>query len=139
MLANVTVEEAGKSRVLIGGLANSLHQRNLRALYEHMYGKFPLASADEYDEEYEENYGMSHEFALGVDLQERAYEEHGSPGCSDKTGADGSDRQDQGVCEGVCRDVTAKPDAAADRVEAEKQYDERNIIADDRMVQHAEG
>ena len=56
MLADMTVEEAGKSRVLIGGLADSLHQRNLRALYEHMYGKLPQASEDEYDEDYEDEF-----------------------------------------------------------------------------------
>jgi len=36
------VEECGKSRVLIGGLAEELHRRNLRALYRQMYGKLPL-------------------------------------------------------------------------------------------------
>jgi hypothetical protein len=48
------VEECGKSRVLIGGLAESLHRRNLRALYQQMYGKLPEASEDEYEEEEEE-------------------------------------------------------------------------------------
>jgi glyoxylase-like metal-dependent hydrolase (beta-lactamase superfamily II) len=51
MLAEVTVESCGKSRVLIGGLAETLHRRNLRALYEHMYGKPPEASDDDYDYE----------------------------------------------------------------------------------------
>ena len=32
----VTIEECGKSRVYLGGLAESLHRRNLRALYRHM-------------------------------------------------------------------------------------------------------
>ena len=35
-LDEVTVEECGKSRVNLGGLAPGLHQRNLRALYKHM-------------------------------------------------------------------------------------------------------
>jgi glyoxylase-like metal-dependent hydrolase (beta-lactamase superfamily II) len=47
MLAEVTVEESGKSRVLIGGLAEELHRRNLRALYEKMVGKAPASSDDE--------------------------------------------------------------------------------------------
>lgn len=34
-LDEVTVEECGKSRVNLGGLAPALHQRNLRALYRH--------------------------------------------------------------------------------------------------------
>jgi glyoxylase-like metal-dependent hydrolase (beta-lactamase superfamily II) len=56
MLSEVKVEECGKSRVLIGGLAEELHRRNLRALYEQMYGKPPEASPEdyEYDEEEEE-------------------------------------------------------------------------------------
>ncbi len=35
-LDEVTIEECGKSRVHLGGLAPALHQRNLRALYRHM-------------------------------------------------------------------------------------------------------
>lgn len=35
-LDEVTIEECGKSRVHLGGLAESLHRRNLRALYRHM-------------------------------------------------------------------------------------------------------
>ena len=56
MLSEVTVESCGKSRVLIGGLAESLHRRNLRALFEQMYGKPPEASDDDYDddEDYED-------------------------------------------------------------------------------------
>ena len=55
ILAEVTLESCGKSRVLIGGLAEELHRRNLRALYEQMFGKPPAASDDDYEEEdYEE-------------------------------------------------------------------------------------
>jgi len=59
MLSDVKVEDCGKSRVLIGGLAEELHRRNLRALFEQMYGKPPEGSPDDYeyddeDEEYEE-------------------------------------------------------------------------------------
>jgi cyclase len=60
ILDDSTVESCGKSRVLIGGLAAELHRRNLRALYQQMYGELPVASDyddDEYeydDEEYEE-------------------------------------------------------------------------------------
>ena len=35
-LDEVTIEECGKSRVYLGGLAEALHQRNLRALYRQM-------------------------------------------------------------------------------------------------------
>ena len=57
MLSRVGVDECGKSRVLIGGLAETLHQRNLRALFQQMYGRLPEASSDEYEEEeYEEEY-----------------------------------------------------------------------------------
>ena len=59
MLSEVKVEDCGKSRVLIGGLAAELHRRNLRALYEQMYGKPPAASPEDYEyneeeEEYED-------------------------------------------------------------------------------------
>ena len=52
LLQEVSVESCGKSRVLIGGLAEQLHLRNLRALYRQMYGVTPVASS-EYDEEEE--------------------------------------------------------------------------------------
>jgi glyoxylase-like metal-dependent hydrolase (beta-lactamase superfamily II) len=34
----ITIEECGKSRVHLGGLAETLHRRNLRALYRQMHG-----------------------------------------------------------------------------------------------------
>lgn len=43
-LENVTVEDAGKSRVLISGLAEELHYNNLTALYRHYYEKNPEGS-----------------------------------------------------------------------------------------------
>jgi cyclase len=36
LLDNITIEECGKSRVYLGGLAQTLHQRNLRALLQQM-------------------------------------------------------------------------------------------------------
>ncbi len=45
-LAEIGVEECGKSRVLIGGLAEELHKRNLRALYYQMYGEVPKATSN---------------------------------------------------------------------------------------------
>ena len=56
ILEEITVEECGKSRVLIGGLAEELHNRNLRSLYEQIYGKPPLASTDDDDYDDEEEY-----------------------------------------------------------------------------------
>ena len=50
ILDETSIESCGKSRVLIGGLASELHQRNLRALYRQMYGELP-AALDEYEEE----------------------------------------------------------------------------------------
>jgi glyoxylase-like metal-dependent hydrolase (beta-lactamase superfamily II) len=55
VLDEVTVENCGKSRVLIGGLAAELHQRNLRALYRKMYGEIPVPSDDDEEEYYEED------------------------------------------------------------------------------------
>jgi glyoxylase-like metal-dependent hydrolase (beta-lactamase superfamily II) len=50
LLEEIGVEECGKSRVLMGGLAGELHRRNLYAMYEQLYGKPPASSEDE-DEE----------------------------------------------------------------------------------------
>jgi glyoxylase-like metal-dependent hydrolase (beta-lactamase superfamily II) len=56
ILDEVTVESCGKSRVLIGGLAEQLHHRNLVALYTQMYGVVPQGSTDEDEDYYEEEY-----------------------------------------------------------------------------------
>lgn len=49
LLDEIDIESCGKSRVLIGGLAEELHQRNLRALYNQLYGEYPKSSSeDEY-------------------------------------------------------------------------------------------
>jgi cyclase len=55
ILDEADVESCGKSRVLIGGLAEALHQRNLRALYRQLYGELPQP-VDYNDEEDEEDY-----------------------------------------------------------------------------------
>lgn len=49
MLETVDVESCGKSRVILGGLSEELHQRNLRALYQQMFGEPPAKS--EYNED----------------------------------------------------------------------------------------
>lgn len=53
VLEEASVDSCGKSRVLIGGLAPELHRRNLRALYVHLYGKFPPPPDEEEEDEYE--------------------------------------------------------------------------------------
>ena len=44
LLEEVDVESCGKSRVLLGGLAEQLHQSNLKALYRQTYGEDPIGS-----------------------------------------------------------------------------------------------
>lgn len=39
LLHDLDVTECGKSRILLNGLAEDLHQRNLTALYQHWYGE----------------------------------------------------------------------------------------------------
>ena len=51
LLEQVSIEDCGKNRVLIGGLAVELHRRNLRALYRQLYGE-PRIRTD--DDEYED-------------------------------------------------------------------------------------
>lgn len=58
ILEEIGVEECGKSRVLIGGLAEELHRRNLRALYFQMYGEMPKVNPNEGGEEGDEGGGM---------------------------------------------------------------------------------
>jgi glyoxylase-like metal-dependent hydrolase (beta-lactamase superfamily II) len=41
------VEDCGKSHVLLGGLVDELHRRNLRALYRQLYGELPRSSASD--------------------------------------------------------------------------------------------
>lgn len=45
VLETVHVEDCGKSRVLIAGMAEQLHQRNMVALFYQLYGKLPEGSA----------------------------------------------------------------------------------------------
>lgn len=48
-LDDIDVESCGKNRVLIGGLAEELHRRNLKALYYQLYGELPVYP--EYEED----------------------------------------------------------------------------------------
>jgi len=50
MMARIDVESCGKSRVIIGGLAEELHQRNMVALYKQLYGEDPTFSEIIYEE-----------------------------------------------------------------------------------------
>ncbi len=47
MLATVDVESCGKDRVLLGGLAEELNARNLKALYKQLFGKMPEVSPED--------------------------------------------------------------------------------------------
>lgn len=49
LLEDLDIEDCGKSRVLIGGLAEQLHHRNLMALYRYYYGELPQGSEVYYD------------------------------------------------------------------------------------------
>ncbi len=48
VLSETRVDSCGKSRVLLGGLAEELHQRNLIALYRSLYGESPAYSTPEW-------------------------------------------------------------------------------------------
>ncbi|HBX69248.1 MAG TPA: hypothetical protein DEH25_07655 [Chloroflexi bacterium] len=50
LLETLDIESCGKSRVLLGGLAEELHQRNLISLYTQLYGEIPAASETDDDE-----------------------------------------------------------------------------------------
>lgn len=46
----VDIESCGKSRVLMGGLAESLHQRNMISLFTEKYGQAPIGSEEDFDD-----------------------------------------------------------------------------------------
>jgi len=46
MLEQVKIAACGKSRVLLGGLAEELHRRNLIALYRHLFAEMPIGSEE---------------------------------------------------------------------------------------------
>jgi len=48
LLETVDVESCGKSRVILGGLAEDLHQRNMVALYEQLIGEPPKYSSSDW-------------------------------------------------------------------------------------------
>ena len=50
LFEEISVQQCGKSRVLLGGLAEGLHQRNMVALYEQLYGESPQGSEIFYEE-----------------------------------------------------------------------------------------
>jgi glyoxylase-like metal-dependent hydrolase (beta-lactamase superfamily II) len=50
MLEEIHIEECGKSRILLGGIAEQLHQQNMKALYKQMYGEPAVGSEVYYDE-----------------------------------------------------------------------------------------
>ena len=47
LLETIDVESCGKSRVILGGLAEDLHNRNLMALHEQFYGEPPAFSPED--------------------------------------------------------------------------------------------
>jgi cyclase len=47
LLDEIDVEQCGKRRVILGGLVEELHRKNLRALYRQFYGELPRSSAEE--------------------------------------------------------------------------------------------
>jgi len=46
LLEEVDIEDCGKSRVLLGGVAPELHYQNLIGLYKNLYGEIPLGSEE---------------------------------------------------------------------------------------------
>ncbi|TAK14914.1 MAG: MBL fold metallo-hydrolase [Anaerolineae bacterium] len=50
LLEETTIEECGKARVLLGGLAPALHRQNLIGHYRNSYGETPLGSEEYYED-----------------------------------------------------------------------------------------
>ena len=54
-LSNIHVEDCGKSRVYLGGLAENLHKRNLIWLYKQVIAQYGFPTEDEYEPEPEDD------------------------------------------------------------------------------------
>jgi glyoxylase-like metal-dependent hydrolase (beta-lactamase superfamily II) len=52
LLEATDIESCGKSRVLLSGLAEGLHQNNLSHLYFQMFGEEPVGSEEYFEEDY---------------------------------------------------------------------------------------
>jgi glyoxylase-like metal-dependent hydrolase (beta-lactamase superfamily II) len=52
LLETLDVESCGKSRVILGGMAEELHQRNLISLFRKLYGEEPVGSEPDENEYY---------------------------------------------------------------------------------------
>jgi cyclase len=52
LLETLDVESCGKSRVVLGGMAEELHQRNLISLYRKLYGEEPVGSEPDENDYY---------------------------------------------------------------------------------------
>lgn len=50
LLEETTIEDCGKARVLLGGLAPALHRQNLIGHYRNLYGELPEGSEEYYEE-----------------------------------------------------------------------------------------
>jgi hypothetical protein len=51
-LETLDVESCGKSRVVLGGIAEELHHRNLISLYRKLYGEEPMGSEPDENDYY---------------------------------------------------------------------------------------
>ena len=49
-IEEVDIESCGKSRVLMGGLAEALHQRNMISMYQDRYGEEPIGSEEDFSD-----------------------------------------------------------------------------------------
>lgn len=49
LIESTTIEDADKDRTILGGLAESLHQRNMIAVYEKLFGEKPIGSEEYFE------------------------------------------------------------------------------------------
>ena len=83
------------------------------------------AAAIAHDED-EEHDRVGDVLALAVGFQQRANEQHRGAGRADEAGQHRADGHERGVRQRVGLQVARDANAAADRVQAEQQHDERN-------------
>ena len=93
-LSTIHVEDCGKSRVYLGGLAENLHKRNLIWIYKQVIAQYGMPSEDEYEPEPEDDDFDNLAYLDPNDLNGRNFEDDIDEYGSDDDWDDGYDSEE---------------------------------------------
>ena len=88
------------------------------------------------DDENEEHDRVGDVLALSIGFQQRPNQQHRGAGRADEAGQHAADGHERGVRQRMGLQVARDANAAADRVQAEQQHDERNELLQDGVFQN---